>query len=479
MQSQQRAIVPQSDVMDKNGVSEKLLAPSRVPLSGNQPVKSTLRAAASTDLGDGFYLLDAATDPTSTVVAYKVSNTQLPNLIKSGYGAEMQSISKSVYTKFQDDFDFLFFVLDTVNTPSIINTLGFYGINHQISNSVKGIGRIAYSNAAAWGSAGKLQSVMYFPMYNAISLGPSLHELAHNWAAYICPTFDVGGKRYDGHWGVSNAGGQLGGFKYVKKIEENSGGVTGKTKYQASMKSDFSGGFGENANGGNSLVYSDIELYLMGLKSAKELRDANFRLDVYTGNSYESSGNFSFGKGYFYSTGITSYTIDDLITLGGVREPDAATSQKKFKVLTVILSPAETPQHYADIVKAVSWFTGGMNDSYPGWSIYNFAQATGGVGSLEAAGIKNSLITPPTSIESLPAGSWRAADLQVHPNPVRDIVYFATETGNVAIYDLTGKQVFSKAFYFGQLDLSSLSPGVYVMSIQSGGEVRTAKLIKK
>ncbi|WP_056928669.1 hypothetical protein [Candidatus Symbiothrix dinenymphae] len=240
-QAQGRAIVPQSDAMDKKGVSEKLLVPNRVPVSGNRPARSTLRAGASTDLGDGFYLLDAATDPRSTVVAYKVSSSQLPNLIKADfeYEPEMQTVSKAVYAKFQDDFDFLFFVLDTVNTPSIISTLGFYGVNHQVSNSVKGIGRTVYSNAATWGSAGKLQSVMYFPMYDAILRGPTLHELVHNWAAFICPTFDVTGKSYIGHWGVSNAGGQLGGFKYVRIIEENSGGVAGKTKYQASMKSDF------------------------------------------------------------------------------------------------------------------------------------------------------------------------------------------------------------------------------------------------
>ncbi|WP_158648325.1 T9SS type A sorting domain-containing protein [Candidatus Symbiothrix dinenymphae] len=237
----------------------------------------------------------------------------------------------------------------------------------------------------------------------------------------------------------------------------------------------FSGGFGENANGGNSLVYSDIELYIMGLKSAKELRDANFRLDVYTGNSYEESGEFSFGKGYFYSTGVTSYTIDNLIALSGVREPDAAASQKNFKVLTVILSPAETPQHYADIVKSVSWFTGGMNDnSYPGWSVFNFAQATNGAGTMEAAGIKNSLKSPPAAIESLPAGSWRAAGLQVQPNPTTGMVYINNADGaEVKLYNLSGELLLLTTE--DHIDLSSYPNGVYLL--QAGDE--TVKVVKK
>ncbi|GHV09731.1 hypothetical protein FACS1894162_0960 [Bacteroidia bacterium] len=347
------------------------------------------------DLGDGFYLLDNVTDPTSVLVKAQVSPTQWARLMSSAnYGAELQTISKSVYTKFHDDFDFLFFVLDTVQESSIINALGFYGVNHRISNNIAGIGSAIFNGTAAWGSAGKLKSAMYFPCYNAIAQGPTLHELCHNWAAFIVPTFAPDNTDYSGHWGVSNAGGQLGGFNYVRTVETNSGGVAGKTKYQASMKSDFSTGFGTNANGGNGVKYSDIELYLMGMKSAQELRDAGFHLDIYSGNSYDSS----FSDGYFYSTNKTVYTVDDLIASQGARVPDAATSQKHFKVLTVVLTGGTT-HHYADIAKAVKWVAGGMSDnSYPGWTIYNFTQATNGVGTLEVAGITDNLIAKPTAL---------------------------------------------------------------------------------
>ncbi|SDD10231.1 choice-of-anchor D domain-containing protein [Niabella drilacis] len=348
-------------------------------------------------------LLNSADDPDSRLVEYVVPASQYQGLINSStFQMEIQLITKLIYEKVNDDFDFIFYVLDKPESSGVVNQLGFYGINISITNNVQGIGKGIYSNSSSWGSAGKLKSVMFFPIYDAIHRGPALHELCHNWAAYLCPTYAPDGSRYDGHWGVSNADGQLGGFKYVRTVEQNSGGVAGKTKYQASFSpatnpdGSFTSGFGVNANGGNYPVYSDIELYAMGMKSAQDLRNSNFRLNIYTGCSYDNT----FGAGYFWSTGITSYTIDDLIAAKGQRVPDASSSQKNFKVLTVVLTAeSETVHHYTDIVKGISWLSGAANDnSYPGWAISNFRKATGGVGSLLTTGVKNSWKTPTQSV---------------------------------------------------------------------------------
>jgi hypothetical protein len=349
------------------------------------------------DLGDGLFLLDNSIDPNRTMLEAKITSEQWNNLIsRSSFDTELQNISNVVYSKFNDDFDFLFFVLNTDEDPAILNGLEFYGIHVRISNAVQGIGFTPGSSSSSWGSDGKLKSAMYFPFYNAIVNGPALHELCHSWAAYVCPTFDIEGKPYAGHWGVSNAGGQLGGFKYVRTVETNSGGVPGKTLYQASMLQDtdnsgnFTDGFGIFANGGNSIPYSDIELYLMGMKSAQELRNENFHLDIYTGCSPAESET---GYGYFNATGITSYTIDDLINYAGERIPDASSSQKEFKILTVILTPPNAAQNrYTEIIEGLQWFAGDINASYMGYNhLYNFKQATYGKGSLILNGIDNSL----------------------------------------------------------------------------------------
>jgi hypothetical protein len=349
-------------------------------------------------------LLEESIDPTSTVVEYKVTAEQYQLLTSPNYTEPFEAIGQDVYSLFKDDFDFVFYVLNTSDLMASYAT-GIAGVNVTVSNDVFGLGMDIFSYAGDYGSSGKLKSFMYFPSYDGISFGPALHELCHNWGAYICPTYDSEGAPYWSHWGVSNAGGQLGGFKYVRTVEENSDGVAGKTLYQANMdsdKRDVNGafiftyqapGFGDNANDGNGPAYSDIELYLMGMKSAQELRDANFRLDIYTGCSINWALR---SNGYFYATGITSYTIDDIIAMNGPRNPDAAASQKHFKVLTVILTPENAPEnHYADIIKSVKWLAGPMDDTtYTepiDWGVKNFRQATYGRGSLEVDGIKNSL----------------------------------------------------------------------------------------
>jgi hypothetical protein len=348
------------------------------------------------DLGDGFYLLSENIDSSSTVMGLTVTSDQMRKLLsRRDFSSELQAISQRVYAKVNDDFDFIFFVLDKTGEEAVNALGGLYGINLGVSNDIEGLGTYTYSNASAWGSKGKLKSAMYFPFYNAIANGPALHELCHNWAAFICPTYDEDNDRYDGHWGFSNAGGQLGGAGYIRVVEANSGGVLGRTRYQGSMYPDLNsdgsfeyGGFGLNANGGNSLPYSDIELYLMGMKSAQELRAANFRLNIYSGISFNpGDGN----EGYFFATEVTSYTIDDLIALNGPRIPDSASSQKQFKVLTVVLNEAGVQSYIQEIIKNIQWFSGPLNDNTY-YYLYNFSQATNGIGSLVTSGVKNSLI---------------------------------------------------------------------------------------
>ena len=399
--SAQQQIKQSHTLIDKVGeFSDKLLAPNAKQVKQSGQLRSSTASSSPVDLGDGLFLLDGNTDPSSSLVEAKINAAQWSSLI-SGGSSVLHSVSNLIYTKFNDDFDFIFFVLDKQIDYNIINALGFLGINYGSSNDVQGLGISAYNNAPSWGSAGKLKSAMFFPFQDAILTGPALHELCHNWAAFICPTYGFDNSRYDygGHWGISNAGGQLGGFKYLRVVQENCDGVQGKTLYQVSFSSNATNadgsfrypGFGTVANGGNGLPYSDIELYLMGMKSAQDLRNSGFTLDTYSGNSYNSTGDLSAGNGYFYSTTKTSYTIDDIIAMDGARVPDASASQKQFKVLTVVISNETASNNYCpQIIQNVGWFAGEMNDNTH-QGLYNFRQATNNVGSLVVDGVKNSL----------------------------------------------------------------------------------------
>jgi len=185
-----------------------------------------------------------------------------------------------------------------------------------------------------------------------------------------------------GHWSYSNAGGILGGFTYLRRIK-----TKGDRTFYRGLAGSFRSGFSPGGN--RRIPYSDIELYLMGLKSAQELRDAGFTLDVYTGVIPDDRPRL---KGYFSATGVTSYTIDDIIALYGPRVPDASVSQKRFKALTVILTKEGAEDYSGRIVDDLKWLAGLNSTRRTARDGYlNFPEATGGRASLEVNGLERSL----------------------------------------------------------------------------------------
>ena len=66
-----------------------------------------------------------------------------------------------------------------------------------------------------------------------------------------------------------------------------------------------------------------------------------------------------------------------------------------------------------------------------------------------------------------------------YPNPIHNKVFFHVTTGVVSIHDLTGKNIYTQSFTDGQIDLSFLKPGMYIIRIQEGNTIQTGKLIKK
>jgi len=493
----------------EHALSEKMLSPEvkKSRFAFLQRNNSLLTIGESFDLGDGITLICDRNDRTGTLLEVNVTAEQWSELTSGAFFLpRLKQITNLVYSKLNDDFDFIIYVLNTPIDDEIKDQLGFYGLNSRVSSNVRGLGTGVHNITAEWGSSGKLMSAMYFPNYNAISAGPSLHEILHTWPAFICPTFDVGNKQYLAHWGISNADGQAGGFKYVRTVEENFGGVAGRTKYQASRDSKTNrdgsfkfGGFGVNGNKGNGLPYSDIELYLMGLKSDQELRDANFRLDIYSGNEYEAE---TFADGYFTSKKIKSYTIDDIITRNGKRVPDASVSQKEFKVLTVVLTAENAIDNYKnDIMKDIRWLAGDVKDAtYP--KLYNFRQATGNRGSLIVNNLMNSLKDPiiinseeeeETVVEdviiAMPGDEnddielTDVADIIVYPNPTDGIFtleYEAQGSYIITISDSFGKILIRRTASEPkvQINLTGLPSGMYLLTIDEGSKKLSKKVIK-
>ncbi|MFA5555862.1 MAG: S8 family serine peptidase [Flavobacteriaceae bacterium] len=78
-----------------------------------------------------------------------------------------------------------------------------------------------------------------------------------------------------------------------------------------------------------------------------------------------------------------------------------------------------------------------------------------------------------------------AGNIKIYPNPTSDFLYFISSESNISvdkveIYDTIGKRVFASELNNNSIDISNLTPGVYMVKIYSedGGYV-TKKIIKK
>ena len=198
--------------------------------------------------------------------------------------------------------------------------------------------------------------------------GPALHELMHNWGNYALPTENVDqtgsnltSYSYYGHWGFTGGStrGQLGGFKQ-STLEE-----FGDNMYSVDS-------FGPFANGGNSVPYNELELYLMGMTSINSVNQFDLFNNI---TSLEITNN----KFTFTANRLT-FGPAELESLLGERSPSSTDSQKEFDLLLIVLTDNPlTDNQWTSINNAAEWFSFKGADEY---SSYNFWEATNGIGSI-------------------------------------------------------------------------------------------------
>lgn len=288
--------------------------------------------------------------------------------------SKVKPVMARIYEKFNDNFDFIFFVINEEKRPASIS---YSGLNISGVNAVEGIGKwIRPQTSSSFGSSNKLQSTMQLTKLSGISGGPTLHELMHNWGNSIIESYYVKGDgqeaRSGGHWGYSSVGGQLGGFE-LSTLLENVDGEAGKYHAHFGNRKNF----GYNANGGNALPYSKLELYLMGFLPSSDVPDTV----VFKGLNQTSE---EYSAGVFHATTKETITISDIIEKYGERNPSYLNSQTEFKLLTVVLTANElTESQWTIIDNDVKWFSE-IIEADENTYLHNFYQATQGRGTINA-----------------------------------------------------------------------------------------------
>ena len=276
---------------------------------------------------------------------------------------DMKMVSQQVYEYFNDDFDFIFILSVEESQPDGL----YYGKSYKVKNDIQGLGMSIYDGAAEYGSQGTLKSIIHMPRTEYIVTGPFLHEIAHYWGNHGFIPTTVGG-----HWGYSGTGGQLGGFDELINLGNNT--------YQGKLNGSNS--FGTFANGGNSVPYSNLELYTMGLINANELEPIQVAENP---QPTQEAGKFT-------ADSITIKTGEALIAEHGDRVPSEQNSQKAFKAITIVISTSLLSQEKIDMVNRdlENFSRKGALDSYWG-NTYNFWGATGEKASIEVQVSNNNI----------------------------------------------------------------------------------------
>jgi len=283
-----------------------------------------------------------------------------------GYSETSKALFQDIYKKFEDDFDFILLILNETEIPEGLPS----GQLFDIKNNVLGIGIDIYDSTEAFGSQGKLSAIMQLSKLNYLTSGPALHELMHNWANYALPTTN------SAHWGFNGGSnrGQLGGFDQSTLVENGNNSYT--VEY-----------FGEFANGGNSIKYNDLELYLMGMIPLSSV-NAFDNFSEITNSSYND------GKITFNSSLKKRHDPSSLEELLGKREPSNKNSQKDFNLLLLVLTNKELSKEQWQIVDDQAAEFGKKGEgvdpepftvdgiTYIPSKTYNFWEATNGKGTL-------------------------------------------------------------------------------------------------
>jgi len=274
-------------------------------------------------------------------------------------GSTLEYPLKLFYEVFPDEFDFVFFFAESdgpvagvhvpVNRPAIPGTgIDFPYLSPEIP-------------------AKQIRSTIALQLDTN---GPTLHELAHYWAVYL--SSDLGFQK--GHWGYAGVHGQLGGFD-SGRLE-----CMAPEGMEPPCQEDPKGGatyivdsFGLNANGGDSVPYAPLELYLMGLLPADEVPDIFVLVDVLDDQSLPD------GRRAIRAAQIRRVTIEEIIAAHGPRQL-ATEDERHFRVAFVLVTGEEPTAE--QIAKADGWVAMFSCEDPERW-VLCFEEATRGLATVE------------------------------------------------------------------------------------------------
>jgi hypothetical protein len=270
---------------------------------------------------------------------------------------DLPRLVKAIYAGRADKYDFisLFSNFDLIPVP------GAQAFAINVRNNIKGIGnpsdgKSIFNDSEIYGSSGRLQNITFFgnirdypsnpfeelPQEDVSMVDILAHEVGHRWLSYVKLTRNGNESnvllgRDNSHWSFFLD--TEGSFLEGNQIHSDLGTFRTGRPFER---------------------YSDLDLYLIGLKKPEDVKDTYY-VDAPTNFLPE----FPFSAGSIPESGVEFkgnqifVDMDDIIAANGTRKPGVGGSQKTFKHLFVLISKTDQPATaeeiaYLELVRA-SW----------------------------------------------------------------------------------------------------------------------------
>jgi len=220
-----------------------------------------------------------------------------------------------------------------IYTTRPLNPLaGSLAFEINVKNAVRGIGLEPVDDSARWGSAGRLESVVFMdaidPYLDVDGFEILGHEVGHRWLAHLLFR-DSSGRastallgRGDGHWNF-----------FLD---------TDASVMEGNAIADLGGGRFETVD--FTRRYSPLDQYAMGLRAAQEVPTFFYvdgADDFRPNRPYKFSSSPEAGVSF---TGVRrNVRIEDVVAAMGAREPDAGRASHSIRLAFVLVSDRGAP----------------------------------------------------------------------------------------------------------------------------------------
>jgi hypothetical protein len=203
------------------------------------------------------------------------------------------------------------------------------GISSAMSQPASGLGFGPFKG----GVGGTIQEVSRMALYTSLAIAWPLlmHEMFHNYGNGIIPSADAA------HWGYSSVNGLIGGFNPATLVN------LGNNRWRAAT-------FRTNHNPNNA--FGDLELYLMGLAPASEVKPIQYF------ESAEMVSNDNTGVVFQARAASRTVTIQELVAAKGPRLPAWPNAPRDFRAINILLTDVElSPVELEPYLESIHWLT--------------------------------------------------------------------------------------------------------------------------